>query len=226
MNKLITALAFVGLLSAPQLVGASTFYSPNSAAATNTNASGTVADLINGDGMPVTPVTLYNIGTIAHSSAVDGELWRGDWSHTDPTPIKLTFDFSMPQQISYVGLWQGFGDREGTGAFELRFWDGANGTGTEIGAVFSNQLDPDVTYDGMSLYSDQISLFGRAFNVGLRNGVTSFTLDINDNAVHFSPFVHLGEVMVAVPEPSTYASLMALGLGGLYIRRRQCRKKS
>ena len=209
------------IVGAPGMVEASPiFFSPDSAAASNTNATGTATNLIDGTGLPVTPGTLANIGSIAHSDGITLEVWRGDLS---AIPITLTFDFVSPTDISLVGLWQGFGDREGTGNFQLRFWDGAGGMGSEIGSVYSDELDPDATYDGMSTGSNQISLFGRAFDVGQRDDVSSMTMLITSIAVPFSPFVHLGEVKVAVPEPSTYVALFGLAITGLCFRQRRKR---
>ncbi len=216
MGKLGSMLAVAGLLAAPQWAAASTvFFSPDSATATNTNATGGPENLVDLTGISSTPVTLANIGTISHSDAVGGELWRGELG---ALPITLTFEFLSPQAIRYVGMWQGYSEREGTGDFDLRFWDGSNGTGNEIGAVYSDALDTDAVGFG------GISLFGRSFDVGLREDVLSMTMQINSNAVPFLPWVHLGEVMVAVPEPSTYISLFGLAMCGLYVQRR--RRKS
>lgn len=216
MSRFGTVLAILGLLVAPQMVSASpVFFSPDAAAATSDASTPPNGPdrLIDTSGLSSTPVTLANIGTISHESAGASSLWRGDSSDI---PITLTFDFVSATDLKYVGLWQGFRLREGVKDFDLRFYDGASGTGSQIGGIFSGVLD-----DGSVTPYDML---GKAFDVGLRSGVRSFTMDIVTVANDLNGFVHLGEVMVAVPEPSTYAGLIGLTLGGLFIRRRQQQK--
>ena len=187
---------------------------------TNTNHTSPLivvpGNLIDQSGLSSTPVTLANIGSVLHSDGVATDIWRG---HSSALPITLTFDFASTQTIDYVGMWQGFGDREGTGGFTLSFWDGVGGLGTQVGSDFTDFLDP--------IASTVIPLNGRSFDVGTRAGVRSFTMEITSIADFFNPFVHLGEVMVAtnnmqaVPEPSTIAIWSLLGLVGAGVQRRR-----
>ncbi len=232
----LCALAGWVLLACPPVAYGSTFFSPDSVTASrsdNPKPGGGVFGpdpLIDRSGLtPSGSVTLHNIGSmnhidmVMHSDAMSGELWRARTDLPPGFPVTLTFEFVNPQDLMYVGMWQGYSQREGVGNFELRFFDMPNAMGTQIGGVYTNFLDdPNLVVADPSA-DDNLSLAGRAFNVGLRSGVRSMRMDIKDVAVPFGPFVHLGEVMVAVPEPSTYLSMFGLSLCGVYFWRRRRR---
>ena len=199
----------MAVFAAPKPVSAApiTFFSPDSATATNTNLAGaSPTNLINLSGISSTPVTLDNIGTILHSDGINEHIWRGSAS---ALPITLTFDFNSSQRIDYVGLWQGYDVDQGTRDFSLTFWDGPSGTGNQIGSLYSATLDTGAGGD------NSIPLNGRAFDVGTRTGVDSVTMEILSIAHPTNPHVHLGEFMVAaVPVPAA-VWLLGSGLLGL-----------
>lgn len=158
------------VVTASKLVSAApiTFFSPDSATATNTNLGiASPTHLINLSGLSSIPVTLDNIGTILHSED-DFAGWRGG---ATALPITLTFDFNSSQRIDYIGLWQWTQSREGTRDFQLTFWDGPSGTGNQIGSLYSAILDTGAGGD------NSIPLNGRAFDVGIRTGVDSVTME-------------------------------------------------
>lgn len=209
-NHLALILFFI---LAPTTQASVLFYSPNTASATNTNLAGTSPEnLIDGSGLSSTPITLDNIGTISHSAGPNDTIWRGSTT-TPPLPVVLTFGFNSAQTIQYVGFWQGIQLREGINAYTLTFFDGVNGTGNVIGSSFSGGL-----YFGNGS-PNSISLLGTAVDVGERVNVRSFTMQIDSYAVPLNPHVHFGEVMVAVPEPST--TFLFLGTAGLLALRRR-----
>lgn len=204
--------------AAPSVLAGVIFYSPDSATASNTNHSSfSPSHLIDGSGLSSSSVTLSNIGTINHNDGQNAEIWRGAAA---ALPITLTFNFVNPQQLQYVGLWQGVDFDQGVRDFTLRFFDNQGASGSQIGGAFSSVLDTGSGGQG------SISLAGRSFDVGPRNAVESFTMEITSVAVPLST-VHLGEVMVAssaaVPEPSTCAFL-GLGAFGIMCARYRRRK--
>jgi hypothetical protein len=125
------------------------------------------------------------------SNGIHTDGWRGD---SGALPITLTFDFAGLVDVEYVGLWQYFSDREGTADFSLVFFDGAGGTGNAIGGAFNAFLDP------VGIAQGNIPLNRRSFDVGLRSGVQSITMQINSIAREVNPFVHLGEFMVGATQ--------------------------
>ena len=183
-----------------------TFVSPDNASATNTNLAGAAPEhLIDRSGIGAVTVTLDNIGSILHGDSgpqgEKSEVWRGS---SNALPITLTFDFDSPRRIDYVGLWQALSLREGTGAFNLRFWDGPGGSGNQIGGTFMEVLDTGAGGD------NSILINGRAFDVGLRAAVNSVTMEITSVAHEVFPNVHLGEVMVAalsIPDSGLEAAI-------------------
>ena len=213
MNAFVYLLIAVAVVAVPTPASAVvTFFSPDTATATNTNLAGTSpTNLINRSGLSSTPVTLDNIGTILHSDGTD-EIWRGSAA---ALPITFTFDFNTSQQIDFVGLWQGYSVDQGVGNFNLTFWDGPSGTGNAIGSVYSDVLDTGA--------GGSIAVNGRAFGVGTRLGVDSITMDILSIALPLNVHVHFGEFMVAaapVPVPSSFALLVgALTLCGYAVSR-------
>ena len=220
MNAFVYLLIAVAVVAVPTPASAVvTFFSPDTATATNTNLAGTSpTNLINRSGLSSTPVTLDNIGTTLHLDALnlgnDGLkiLWRGSAA---ALPITFTFDFNTSQRIGFVGLWQGYSVDQGVGNFDLTFWDGPSGTGNAIGSVYSDVLDTGA--------GGSIPLNGRAFDVGTRLGVESITMDILSIALPLNVHVHFGEFMVAaapVPVPSSFALLVgALTLCGYAVSR-------
>ena len=213
MNAFVYLLIAVAVVAVPTPASAVvTFFSPDTATATNTNLAGTSpTNLINRSGLSSTPVTLDNIGTILHSDGTD-EIWRGS---AGALPITFTFDFNTSQRIDFVGLWQGYGVDQGVGNFNLTFWDGPSGTGNAIGIVYSDVLDTGA--------GGTIAVNGRAFDVGTRLGVDSITMDILSIALPLNVHVHFGEFMVAaapVPVPPSFALLVgALTLCGYAVSR-------
>lgn len=202
MKKVIALVLLFGLSN----VNASmiNFFSPDSVNASNTSEPGTVSaspnNLINGSGIDVGNITLDNISSVSHAP-VGGTAWRGSSS---AMPITINFNFNSVQTIGYIGLWQAWHVREGTGDFNLRFFDGLNGVGNQIGTTFYDSL---YVGDGSI---DSISLAGQAFNVGERVGVKSISMQITSIAVPANPYVHLGEFMVAtsVSEPGQWGILL------------------
>lgn len=188
-----------------------TFFSPDAVIASNTSKpTGENVhenNLIDGSGLSSEVITIDNIDSVLHSNGVPDDIWRGS---TSALPISLTFSFNEAQRIDYVGLWQGFQNREGTGDFSLTFFEGINGTGNVIGDNFYAELSD------VNGARDSISLAGNAFDVDSRIGVRSMTMTITSVAVTGNPFVHLGEVMVAtdIPEPS---SVMLFLFGAVFI---------
>jgi PEP-CTERM motif len=204
--KIISALVpsvAAALFSAPAT--AVTFFSPDLALASSTSTF-PVSQLIDQSGLNATPVTLDNIGGVAHSNGIASDLWRGNAA---AIPIELTFDFGSSVDIAVVGLWQGFDNREGVAAFTLTFWTGPTGSGQMVGTNFDAILDSEDVGFG------NVSLLGRSFVVGTRQDVSSMVMKITSIAQPLNPFVHLGEVMVAsaVPEPATFG-LMSIGIVG------------
>jgi len=207
MKKLTVALITMAVIAIPQTASASIFFSPDSASATNTNIpGGGVDNLINLTGLSSPVVTLDNIETVLHSDGINEHIWRGS---STALPITLTFNFNSSQRIDYIGLWQGGDNREGTRDFNLTFWDGPNGSGTQIGSIYADVLDTGLGGN------NSIPLHGRVFDIGTRSEVRSITMEIVSVAHLVNPHVHLGEFMVAdaanvldIPEPSSSATLL------------------
>lgn len=201
MNSFVvpTILLLTTLSWACPLTAGVIFFSPNMVQSTDESLHHEAVNTINQSGI-TSPVTLTNIGTIFHTDGGPDVLWRGD---SDILPLTLTFDFISPTQIDYVGLWQGTDHSQGVRDFNLTFYDGAAGTGGQIGSLYSSVLDT-----GAGGF-DSIPLYGRAFEVGRRSGVRSIEMQITSRAVEYNHYVHLGEFMVAnVPEPSSFVILV------------------
>ncbi len=215
MKNLLAAFLFSALLGPIPLSADVVFVSPDAVSASNTNHPLPVKpeNLIDRSGLGAGNINVANIGTFAHSDGIAADLWRGSSS---ALPITLTFEFNNARQVGYVGLWQALDLREGTRDFELAFFDGAGGTGNQIGDVYSGTLDTGIGGD------NSLSLDGRAFFVGKRDDVSSFTMTITSVAHQVNPHVHLGEVMVAaVPEPGSCFVLAFSTIAFLSCRRRR-----
>jgi hypothetical protein len=188
------------------------FFSPDSVTATN-SAPGcgagsdpsktpcAVGNLIDQSGLDVSQVTLSNIETVMHSDQNSTDLWRGSGLGT------LTFEFTDPTDIGFVGMWQGLiieqpnniGSQE-VGEFSLSFF---NNAGDLIGDVYTEKVDP---------VSGPITLNGHLFDVGCRPGVSSIKMHIDTIAEPTGGYVHFGEFMVANPVP--IPSALALFFSG------------
>jgi PEP-CTERM motif len=203
ISYVLAPMLAAALFTAP--ASAITFFSPDSALASSTSTF-PVSQLVDQSGLSTTPVTLDNIGSVAHSNGIALDLWRGNAA---AMPIELTFNFASSVDIAVVGLWQGFDNREGVAAFTLTFWTGPGGSGQTVGTDF------DAILDSVDVGFGNVSLLGRSFVVGTRQDVSSMVMKITSIAQPLNPFVHLGEVMVAsaVPEPATFG-LMSIGFVG------------
>lgn len=135
---------------------------------------------------------------------------------TGTRPLTLTLEFSSTVDLSHFYLWNhshngaAAATANGLNDFTLTFYDGAGGSGTQIGAVFS---------DNAAQAPSSGNYAAEAFDVGIRNGVRSVVLSGNDH--NLTGFIGIRELgFEAVPEPSSTA---LLGLGGLalILRRRK-----
>jgi hypothetical protein len=156
------------------------------------------------------------------STASNGESYATENPAAGGFPVTLTLDFTSALDLTNFYLWNhsnnnGAGaPNNGVGAFKLTFFDGASGSGSQIGAVFNGSaLAAPGT--GSVDYAAQVFDFGFTY-AGVRSIEMEITSKANGTNSGFVAIKELG--FETIPEPGS-TLLLSLGLGSFLLRRRR-----
>ncbi len=133
-------------------------------------------------------------------------------------PVTITLDFTVAQELSAFYLWNSNGGANanptlrGIKDFSLKFWDGAGGSGTQIGTTYSSTA-------AKALWGGDVASEAFVFPSSYV-GVSSVELIIATNH-NTQDWVGAREIgFEVIPEPATLGLVALFGGGLLFIRRK------